>query len=90
MPESFEIRFFKRRDVAECASALVPTYTEPPYNERISADRARSLLAHAMDQEPKGCWVAVADGRIIGGLLASSNSEDGTSLTISELFVVPE
>jgi hypothetical protein len=43
-----------------------------------------------MDQEPKGCWVAVADGRIIGGLLASSNSEDGTSLTISELFVVPE
>lgn len=89
MASSYNIRAAEVSDISECASVLAPTYAEPPYNGDLSLDAARNLLACAIDREPKGCWLALANGKIVGGLLACSNSADGSDLTISELFVVP-
>ena len=89
MAASFNIRSFERDDIAACASALAPTYAEPPYNGALSVDAAQALIARAVEREPHGCWLAIADSKIIGALLACSNSTDGSDLTISELFVVP-
>ena len=90
MNDGIEIRTLLAGDIEKCAAALAPTYAEPPYHRYPSVDDASSFLNRALEQEARGCLVAVAGTDVAGGLFASSLADDGASLNITELFVVPQ
>ena len=85
-----EIRNFVTNGINGRAAALARTHSEPPYNRSASIDDASKFLKRATDQEATVCLVAVAGPDIVEGLFARSLTDDGTSLNITELFVVPE
>lgn len=83
-----EIRACANSDVLPCSLLLQEVYAEPPYQEAWSASKAAGYLAAFFRVDPKGCFVATDQGRIVGCLFSYSYPwSTGAILFIQELFV---
>lgn len=75
-------------DLPECSRLLKLVYSEPPYGENWSAERAFEYLHkfHCMDSAR--CYIARQDNKIVGVILGYSFPwSAGVSFFIQELFV---
>lgn len=78
-------------DLRECSLLLKLVYSEPPYGENWSPERAFEYLHkfHCMDSA--GCYVARKDNKIVGVIIGYSFPWcAGVSFFVQELFVDSE
>ena len=90
MKDVFEICTLLAGEMEKCAVALAPTYAELPYHRDVSIDDASSFPNRALQQEARGCLVAVVESNFVGGLFAAALADDGAILNVTELIVVPQ
>lgn len=83
-----EIRECSGSDLLPCSILLQKVYEEPPYNESWSETRAAEYLETFFQMDPKGCFVATDQERILGAIFTYGYPwSTGAILFIQELFV---
>ena len=78
-------------DLRECSLLLKLVYSEPPYGENWSSERALEYLYKFHSMDSSGCYVARQDTKIVGVIMGYAFPwSAGISFFIQELFVDSE
>lgn len=86
-----EYRQVTEKDFAGLARAMAAAYSEAPWNEQWTGDRAVRRVEAIMSNWQALGIAAVEDGGILGGLLGFVDPyADEDFFFVSEIFVVPE
>jgi ribosomal protein S18 acetylase RimI-like enzyme len=86
--QSFVIRLMRPEDIAACTDVYVAAYQAPPYNGCFDERTARAIATDLLRHFPEACFVAEADGEVVGFILCSSIAN--MKATVEELAVAPE
>ncbi len=86
-----QYRLYNAADIEGLAGAMAKAYSEEPWNERWSRERAVRRVQAILGNFDSIGVVAEENGAIIGGLLGYVDPyADEDFYFVSELFVVPE
>lgn len=86
-----QYRLCKKTDIEGLAEAMSKAYSEEPWNERWSRERAVRRVQAILGNFDSIGVVAEDDGVIVGGLLGFVDPyADEDFFYVSEIFVVPE
>lgn len=86
-----EYRKVDERDTVELAKAMSKAYSDEPWNEKWTDDRAVRRISAILSNYRAAGIAAVEDGVIIGGLLGYVDPyAEEDFFFVSEIFVIPE
>ncbi|NMH87310.1 GNAT family N-acetyltransferase [Flavivirga algicola] len=81
----------QENNLEACASLLAKVYAAPEYQENWNKQDACNYLTRFYNIEPERCFMAIHEGKVIGGVFAYSYPwHSDTLVYIQELFVDPE
>lgn len=86
-----DIRIANQNDISGLAEAMGKAYSEDPWNEKWTEDRALRRVKSILQGFESLGLAAVEKGEIIGGILGFVDPyADYDMFFVSELFIVPE
>lgn len=85
------IRITENADIEGLAKAMALAYSEPPWNEEWSADKAKERVRSVLSNYNAAGFCAIENGEIVGGVLGFEDPyAEESFFFVSELFVVPQ
>lgn len=85
------IRMTENADIEELAKAMALSYSEPPWNEEWSVDKAKERVSSVLSNYNAAGFCAIENGEIIGGVLGFEDPyADESFFFVSEIFVDPK
>lgn len=85
------IRMTENADIEELAKAMALSYSEPPWNEEWSVDKAKERVGSVLSNYNATGFCAIENGEMIGGVLGFEDPyADESFFFVSEIFVAPK
>ncbi len=81
------VRMTEEKDVEGLAGAMALAYSEPPWNEVWSAEKAKERVCSVLSNYNAAGFAAIENGEIIGGILGFEDPyAEESFFFISEIF----
>ncbi len=85
------VRMTEEKDVEGLAGAMALAYSEPPWNEVWSAEKAKERVCSVLSNYNAAGFAAIENGEIIGGILGFEDPyAEESFFFISEIFIAPQ
>ena len=85
------VRMTEEKDIEGLADAMALAYSEPPWNEVWSAEKAKERVCSVLSNYNAAGFAAIENEEIIGGILGFEDPyAEESFFFVSELFVAPQ
>lgn len=85
------VRMTEEKDIEGLAGAMALAYSEPPWNEVWSAEKAKERVCSVLSNYNAAGFAAIENEEIIGGILGFEDPyAEESFFFVSEIFVAPQ